>query len=417
MNNGNYKRNIYGSLMGAFVTAAAAYLATYLKALGGTDYHFAMLSAMPAMVAVLALIPGAMIIDSTKNKLRTVLIICFMSRAFFLLYAIVPILPKALQPLALVLLVGLRNAPESVWLIGYQSIMADVFPIEQLNEIIGKRSKYNNILSIASTFLLGGFLTLNERFNISGIVLFQLLFVFTFGIGLWETYQYSKFKFEQKSFESSHGFGKRLLSLIKTLPQHPKYVRYCTTVIVFYLGWQMAWSLYNVYQLNVLNANAAWVGYIQIVSQLVQVLTVGIWIKLSKRIGSPVVLGICMFLMAISPCVYALSASLPMLLAAQLIVGSGTGGVVFLVFNELIYVCPEENRTLYISFFTCITQITGSVMPFVGTFIKQNYSIYTALYVSGAIRLIGAIIFLWGCHRNKNADCSKATPHNSQLKP
>ena len=110
----NYKLNITGSLMGAFVVAVANYLSTYLKEIGGGDYHFAMLSAMPAIVAVIALIPGAMIIDSTKNKLRTTLLICFGSRAFFLLYALVPFLPRMIQPFSLAALVGLRNAFESV---------------------------------------------------------------------------------------------------------------------------------------------------------------------------------------------------------------------------------------------------------------------------------------------------------------
>lgn len=397
----NYRRNIAGSLMCAFVLAVANYLATYLKALGGGDYHFAMLNALPSMVAVIALIPGAMIIDSTKNKLKTTLMICFGSRAFFLLYALVPFLPKMLRPFSLAALVGLRNTFESVWLIGYQSLMADVFPVDKLNEVIGKRSKYNNILTIGATFILGSYLTLYEKLPISNVGLFQILFVFTFAIGAWEIYQYSRFKFEPKPPATGESFGKKLVGALKEAKNYPMYCRYCATVIVFYLGWQMAWPLYNMYQLNVLGANAAWVGYLQIAQQVTQVLTIGLWVKLSEKIGSNFVLAIGMFLMAISPVVYALSSTLPMLLAAQFVVGAGTGGVVYLVFNELIYVAPEKNRTLYMSLFTCLTQITSSFMPFIGTFIKQTWSIYAALYISAAIRFIGALIFLWGCQKNK----------------
>ena len=191
------------------------------------------------------------------------------------------------------------------------------------------------------------------------------------------------------------------MTALKEAKNYPMYCRYCATVIVFYLGWQMAWPLYNMYQLNVLNANAAWMGYFNIASQVTQVLTIGLWVKLSKKIGSNFVLAICMFLMAISPVVYALSGTLFILLLAQFVVGLGTGGVIFLVFNELIYVAPEKNRTLYMSLFTCLTQITSSFMPFIGTFIKQTWSIYAALYLSAAIRLIGAGIFLWGCQVNK----------------
>lgn len=403
----NYKRNIAGSLMGAFVLAVANYLATYLKAIGGGDYHFAMLSALPSIVAVIALIPGAMIIDGTKHKLKTTLIICFGSRAFFLLYALVPFLPKMLQPFSLAALVGLRNSFESVWLIGYQSLMADVFPVEKLNDVIGKRSKYNNILTIGATFILGIYLTLYEKLAISNVALFQILFVFTFAIGMWEIYQYSRFKFEPKPPAEGESFGKKLIGALKEAKNYPMYCRYCATIIIFYLGWQMAWPLYNMYQLNVLDANAAWVGYFNMTQQVTQVLTIGLWIKLSKKIGSNFALAMGMFFMALSPVVYAWSSTLQMLLAAQLIVGLGTGCVVFLVFNELIYVAPEKNRTLYMSLFTCLTQITSAFMPFIGTFIKQQWSIFAALYISAAIRLLGAFVFLWGCRKNKKEMAAK----------
>ena len=306
-----------------------------------------------------------------------------------------------IQPFSLAALVGLRNAFESVWQIGYQSLMADVFPKNELNEILGKRSKYNNILTIGATFVLGTYLTLYEKLPISSIGLFQILFIFTLAIGTWEIYQYSRFKFEPAPPVQGESFGKKLMTALKEAKNYPMYCRYCATVIVFYLGWQMAWPLYNMYQLNVLNANAAWMGYFNIASQVTQVLTIGLWVKLSKKIGSNFVLAICMFLMAISPVVYALSGTLFILLLAQFVVGLGTGGVIFLVFNELIYVAPEKNRTLYMSLFTCLTQITSSFMPFIGTFIKQTWSIYAALYLSAAIRLIGAGIFLWGCQVNK----------------
>lgn len=157
----------------------------------------------------------------------------------------------------------------------------------------------------------------------------------------------------------------------------------------------MSWPLYNLYQLDVLHANAAWVGYLNITSTIVQFLTIGLWIKLTDKLGNITVLGICMSLMALSPFAYAISDTLPMLLAMQLVVGSGMSGATTLLFNELIYVSPEKDRTLYISLFTCFTQITSSFMPFIGTFVKGALSIHAALYISGIIRVIGAVIFLW----------------------
>jgi len=391
----NYKYNIVGGLLGAFVASSAGFLVTYLKEVGGNDIHFALLNALPSMIAVFVLIPGAIIIDNTKNKLRTTLIICFLSRAFFLLYAFVPFLPKALQPITLVALMGLRNAPEAVWGVGYQSLVADVFPMNKLNAIIGDRNKFNSVLTIGATFIVGIFLSLNEKYPIDILFLYEVLFVFTFLIGAYEVLQYKKFVFDAKPPQKSGNISKKLFYIIKTLPEHPKYIKYCITVIIFYLGWQMSWPLYNLYQLDVLHANAAWVGYLNITSTIVQFLTIGLWIKLTDKLGNITVLGICMSLMALSPFAYAISDTLPMLLVMQLVVGSGMSGATTLLFNELIYVSPEKDRTLYISLFTCFTQITSSFMPFIGTFLKGALSIHAALYISGIIRIIGAVIFLW----------------------
>lgn len=397
----NNKYNIIGGLLGTLVASSAGYLGTYLKTLGGSDYHFALLNAFPSMIAMLVLIPGAMIIDSANNKLKTTLFLCFLSRAFFLLYALVPMLPKELQAISLVVLMGLRNAPESIWAIGYQSLVADVFPINKLNSIIGTRSKYNSILTIGATFLLGTYLTLNEKFPIDSLLLYKILFIFTFGVGILEIMQYKNFVYESKPIQKTESFGKKLLKTIKSLPKHPRYIKYCLTVIIFYIGWQMAWPLYSLYQLDVLKANEAWIGYLNITSTLIQFLTTSMWMKLADKLGNRLILGICMSLMALSPFVYAISTTLPMLLAMQLIVGSGMAGTTTLLFNELIGVSPDENRTLYISLFTCLTQFTSSFMPFVGILVKRAYNIQIALLASAAIRFVGAIVLLWAFRKDK----------------
>lgn len=397
----NSKYNIIGGLLGTLVGASAGYLSTYLKALGGTDYHFALLNAFPSMIAMFVLIPGAMIIDSAKSKLKTTLFVCFISRAFFLLYALVPFLPKGLQAISLVILMGLRNAPEAIWSIGYQSLVADVFPINKLNSIIGTRSKFNSILSIGATFILGTYLTLNEKFAIDQLLLYKILFIFTFIVGIIEIMQYKNFVFEVKPIQKTESYGRKFINTIKSLPSQKRYLKYCSTVIIFYLGWQMAQPLYSIYQLDVLKANAAWIGYLNITSTLVQFLTTSMWMRMADKFGSRVILGICMSLMALSPFVYAISTTLPMLLAMQLIVGSGMSGAITLLFNELIGVSPDGNRTLYISLFTCLTQFTSSFMPFVGILIKRASTIQIALFVSSAIRFLGAAVLLWAFRKEK----------------
>lgn len=163
----------------------------------------------------------------------------------------------------------------------------------------------------------------------------------------------------------------------------------------------MAQPLYSLYQLDVLKANEAWIGYLNITSALVQFLTTSMWMRLADKLGNRTILGICMSLMALSPFVYAISTTLPMLLSMQLIVGSGMAGTITLLFNELISVTPDENRTLYISLFTFLTQFTSSFMPFIGILVKRAYTIQIALFASAALRFIGAIVLLWAFRKDK----------------
>lgn len=401
----NYKNNLRGSMLGAFVICSGGYLGAFLRDLGGSDTQFAMLNALPAMVAVLSLIPGAMIIDKAKNKLKTTLTICFLSRVFFLLFALIPFLPENVRPLALVMLIGLRNAPESVWNIGYQSLMADVFPMDKLNYIMGKRSKYNNIIALGSTFLVGMYLNLYDKLPVSNMFLFITLFIFTFVIGMIEIRQYSKFAMiEKECFDEIEkiSYIDKLKSTIKSIPSLPDYKKYCMTIMLFYIGWQMGWPLFNIYMLKVLKATPIWISYCNIASTASQILTITFWVKQSEKIGTKPVLGICMMFMALSPICYAVSTSMPMLVVMSIIIGSGMSGGIYMLFNELIYVSPEKNRTLYISLFTVLTQITSSFMPFVGTYIASTFSIRIALYVSAALRAAGAIVFLLAFRTKKN---------------
>lgn len=406
----NYRNNICGSMLGAFVICTNSYLAAFLRDLGGSDTQFAMLNALPAMVAVVSLIPGAIIIDRAKDKLKITLIICFLSRAFFLLYALVPFLPREYQAIALVVFIGLRNAPESVWNIGYQSLMADVFPMDKLNYIMGKRSKYNGIISLGSVFLVGLYLNLYDKLDLSKMFLFITLFVFTFIVGMIEIRQYSQFTMMEKEKDDDveeKSYITKLKNAIKLIPSLKDYKKYCIAILPFYIGWQMGWPLFNIYMLKVLNATPSWISYCSIASTASQIITIPFWIKQSEKFGTKPVLGICLMFMALSPICYAVSTSMPMLVVMSIIVGSGMSGGIYMLFNELIYVSPKKNRTLYISLFTVLTQITSSFMPFVGTAIAGAFSIKVALYVSASLRGLGAIIFLVAFRTIKNEGSKK----------
>ena len=255
----NFNINIYN---GVAVSIAAnlvnPYYAKFIERLGANDYHMAYLNSLPAFISLFALIPGAIFIDSFGNKLRSTTWFMLAHKVFFLLIAFVPFVSGVSKPWLFVILIALMNLPGAIYSMGYQSSIGDIFSPSERGRAMGQRNKYSDIFRLGITFLSGVLLSFPKT-DTEVILLYQIFFVLSFILGLFEVYTFSRFDAPIKTnvISSSQRLSKILTAFRESFKfafSDRTFVKFLIASLLFYFGWQLGWPLFNIYTINKLGA-------------------------------------------------------------------------------------------------------------------------------------------------------------------
>ncbi|HSN65709.1 MAG TPA: MFS transporter, partial [Fusibacter sp.] len=189
----NITINVYnGIALAVAINLVNPYYAKFAERLGASDYQMAYLNSLPAFISLFALIPGAIFIDLFGNKLKSTTWIMLLHKLFFLIIAFVPMIDGISKPWLFILLIAFMNLPGSIYTMGYQSSIGDIFSPSERGLAMGLRNRYSDIFRLLITFISGVLLSIPKN-DSEIILLYQLFFVVSFVIGLFEVYTFSKF--------------------------------------------------------------------------------------------------------------------------------------------------------------------------------------------------------------------------------
>lgn len=389
----NKKTNIYnGIFLACSMTLVNPYFSKFAIRLGASDYEVALISSLPALVAIFTLIPGALLINSATNKQTLTGFITLFQKIFYLFFAILPFLPITNLALCFVILVGLMNLPGSLAVIGYQSAIGDIFIASERNSAMSIRNRYSDLSKLIVIFLSGQFLQKFAYENLTAIRAYQFIFFIAFLISLGEVITFFKFKNIPKN-SLKIPIKNSLKEFHQQLPKEKNFISFIICSLLFHFGWQMGWPLFSIYQINYLQADEGWLSIITIVSSIASILTVTYWSKLADSKSNTFALSLATLGMSITPILYTVATSLKTLTVLNILPGICTAGTLLILFNLMLEATPEKNRTIYIAFYTTIISISAAISPIIGIWIKNNSSIYHALWIVGTLRLIGSFSF------------------------
>ena len=97
--------------------------------------------------------------------------------------------------------------------------------------------------------------------------------------------------------------------------------------------------------------------------------------------------------LALTPLFYAASTQLWMLAVWSSIMGISIAGISLLLFNTLLEVSPETNRTSYIAYHNTAANASAVFSPYVGIYFVSIVGIRGALVAASGFRLVGALCF------------------------
>lgn len=371
------------------------YFAKFIERMGASDYHIALLNSLPALISVFAFLPGAFLIESSRDKVKTTSYILLIQKFFYLLMALVPLINGPSKPLLFVILVGLMNFPGSIAGIGYQSCVGDVFPPNKRSIAMALRNKFSDASRLIITLIAGQLLSLIPKTNAQTLMLYQLFFIIAFILGLTEVFTILGLKRELNETQKTNvsNYFKAFKTTFLNLPKHKPFVTFLACSLTFHFGWQMGWPLMNIVTIKTLHASEAWLSAIAIAGGASSIFTSTLWAKFSNKKGNNFMLAVATFGMAITPLSYAFATTLFQILLFNIIMGVAIAGTVLILFNMLLEVTPNENRTIYIAIYSIFINISAAIAPIISIWLKDLTSIPTALILVSSFRFIGSIAF------------------------
>lgn len=384
------------------------FFSLFVIRLGGSDYHVAWLNALPGLAAVLALIPGGAFVDKFAYKKNITCTLLAANRFFYLCLALVPFLPQIWQATFFVLFVGMMRFPGSVGDIAWQSFFADYIPEIHRGNVLAQKQRLATFFGLVVTFIAGQILSRFPKTDIDRIHFYQAFFLVAFIFGCIEIYTHMRIREPDYSKETSDEETqeqillnksslkerfKNLRRTLKTSPQAKRFIIFATCSVIFHFGWQMGWPLFGLYQIKYLNASEAWLATISVIGGLTSALAYTPWSRFADKYGNDITLVITGLGMSLTPVLYAMSPTLPILTLMNTIVGISTAGFLLTLLNMTLLEAPKLQRTLFIACYTTFVNVSAIFAPNIGVFISNLWGIRGALFVTAFFRFLGVISF------------------------
>ncbi|MBT9281260.1 MAG: MFS transporter [Hydrogenibacillus schlegelii] len=378
---------------GIFAAIAAGIFSSFLplfaiEALHATDYQVALLSSLPQLVNFLVLIPGALWLARLRRLKPFTAANLGLGKVFMLLVALAPVQPWLDPAWWVVLFVALMNVPTALGALGWQAFIGALIPPERRNRFFSRRNRDTTLWTMLVVLASG--LILNA-FDKRSPGPYQAFIALAALFGFLETAA-----LVQHVETASPEDGVRGMGAFRGLLRSPAYARFFVAGLFFNFAWQMAWPLFNLYNVKVVQATALWLALFTVANQLSQIIAFTAWGRLAERFGGGPMLAVTAVGMATAPTLTVLSTSPVYLLFVNFFTGLFVAGTVLLLFNELLAVSPAEKRTAAVALFNVGVGAVGFLAPQVGVWLAGLIGLHGAMHLSSLLRLLAAGVFAGG---------------------
>ncbi|WP_225231396.1 MFS transporter [Solibacillus faecavium] len=367
--------------------------------LGATNYQVGLISSLPPLITLLMTLPAAILLNRSIEQKRLVAFSVLAARFVFLLIAFVSYVPGSFGSWLLLALIAAMSVPNTMANMGWQSFIGNIIEETRRAQFFSDRNRLLTIVGLIVTLTIGVVMkdmTANQ-------IAYQILFMFTFVVGIVELY-----------FLLKHDEPVRELSLEKkramdwSIFRNNKYVLFLIVALIFNFGWQMAWGLFNIYNVRYAGATIFWISMFNVANMSAQIFSFSLWRKWSQKYGNMYVFVWVAFGMSTAPLLMALSTNLYYLVVMSLISGLFVSGTVLILFNLLLENSPQEVRTYCITTYNVLLATIAFTSPQIGIWLLETYTMEVAMYLSTVVRFLAAVGFFVLYMVRKKRDSSLA---------
>jgi len=352
---------IFVQIMGTF--SGGAFLVAYALLLGASNLTIGLIAAVGPLSQLFQL-PTILLVEKIGNRKILTVIHAFFSRFFWFVVAAIPwIAPKSFHVFLFLFALSMSYVFGTISNLSLISWMRDLIPDSIRGRYIADRMVIMTIISAILSLLAGAGVDVYRQFG-AEITIYSAYFILGGMFGLLGVYFLARIP----EPVMLRGKTANLSEAIK-IPFYDINFRH----LLFFLGiWNFAVNLtapfFTVYMLKRLDLGMTMIITLSVLSQIVNVMFLRIWGRLSDRFSNKsVLLLVCMlFLITMAawpfttmPEVYFLT--IPLLLAIHVLAGMSSAGIMLCTGNIVLKLAPHRRATAYLA---VSALISGSVATF-----------------------------------------------------
>jgi MFS family permease len=374
------------------VNAVSPFMPVLIVRLGGSAFDVSLLTAIPAIGAVLLAIPVGQFLQGKRRIVpwysgaRMIAHLSYALAAFVVLVA-----PPHLLVPALLLVWAIAAVPSTFGAVAFPIVMDGAAGPRGRYDLMSRRWAIMGLTTAITVALIGQLLD-RLAFPMS----YQIAFV-GFSIAGLVSYRFTvRFRvpdhLPQPHVERGRRFG-RVLEMIETVRSEPAFLRYSARQLVYVVGARFAAPLIPLYYVREVGATDAWIGIIATGQSLALLVGYYAWRRLSLARGRSLVLLVTLLIGALYPAALSLVDELAVVAALTAVAAIFAAGIDMSLFDELMRRIPRSHGVTFTSIDTTLVNGASIIAPLFGATLAVTLGIETALKVASVIALLGAALF------------------------
>jgi MFS family permease len=377
---------------------SSTFLTAFALALGASELVIGLLAMIPALANIIQL-PTTYLIEKIRVRRSMTILAAALSRMFWLVIAIIPMVVPFEIALPLVLLAMVPNSVlGSIGGCSWNSWMHDLLPTSELGKFFSKRMLLGTASSIPMGLFAGFFITWWENtYPSMAIEGYSILFVGGFIVGLVGVLCISSIpEPRMNTTESIPSFG----ALLRKPFGDPNF----KNLIVFLTSWSFAINLalpfLSVYMLTSLGMDTSSVMVFTVIGQISSLAFFKMWGKLSDRysnksvlrVSGPILIG-CFLLWASTVLFHSASILIFLVILAEVLMGMATSGVSLVSGNISLKLAPSGQATAYLASSSLFAALATGTAPLLGGIIAMYVPNWEYFF------LVAAMLGFFSLHR------------------
>ncbi|MHB1293647.1 MAG: MFS transporter [Anaerolineae bacterium] len=370
-----------------------AFLPVFMARLGASSTLIGWLSSAPALLAMLFLVPGAMICERHADQVRVRVVNAQLVRVSYLLCALAPlVVPANYLPLVLVFIWTIKTFPEAIAVPAWTAVMAQAISPAKRAQVNGVRWALLSLVSAISSPIFGWLLD-----RIAFPLNYQVVFGLSFLFGGLDPLIFARIKVPLIAIQQVAKEGiwwQRIRDYWRPVVAYRPFWVYLGTTMLYRLALNLPAPLFSLYWVKELNAADTLIGLRGTVGYGVLVVGYMFWGRSANRLGHRKVLMLSTVGLALYPLLTGLTHSAVWLFPAAAIWGLTASGVDVGLFDLQLAGMPKDRQPLFAAVWSIAANLAVFVGPLLGAALSNATNLSLALIIAGVAQIAATLPFL-----------------------